>query len=103
MNYDVVTLVTQSFSKNEYGIETVTETETNVFAKIVDISQKEFFNAGNANIKAAYKFILNVDEYNGAKIIKYGTTAYSVYRTYRSLENTIEVYVEEKEGVSGKS
>ena len=99
MNYEKIQLVSEAYNKDEYGIDKVTKSNKEIFARVMEISAKEFFNAGNANIKPAFKFVIWADEYNGAKIIKYGTTEYSVYRTYRTLENSLELYVEQKEGL----
>lgn len=99
MNYEIISLVSETYNKNEFGIDEPTPSETQVFARVMEISGKEFYNAGNANIKPAFKFVIWADEYNGAKIIKYGSAAYSVYRTYRTLENSLELYVEQKEGL----
>ena len=98
MNYDVITLISETYGKDEYGIETVTEAEKTVYARIDSISGREFFNAGNINIKPEFKMVVNADEYGGEKILTYSGQRYSVYRTYRNLENSLELYVERKEG-----
>ena len=100
MNYELIKLVSEAYSKDSNGVDKATYTEKQVFAKVMSISGKEFFNAGNANIKPEFKFVVNADEYNGAKIIKYGSTVYSVYRTYQTLEHTVELYAELKEGLN---
>ena len=100
MNYVKIELVSETYSKDKYGVDTVTTSTKEIFARLMSISGKEFYNAGNANIKPEYKFVINADEYNGAKIVKYGSAVYSVYRTYRTLENTLELYVELKEGLN---
>lgn len=100
MSWEMVDLISETYGKDEYGVDKATQTSKTVFAQIMSVSGKEFFNAGNTNIKPEFKLIVNADEYNGAKIVKIGSAAYSVYRTYRNLENSLELYVERKEGVN---
>ena len=99
MNYEQIELISETYGKDEFGVDVVTESAKTVFARILSISGAEFFNAGNANIKPEFKMVVNADEYGGEKIITYSGQRYSVYRTYRSLENSLELYVERKEGV----
>lgn len=99
MNYEEITLISEAYGKDEYGIETVTESNRTVFARVMSISGREFYNAGNSNIKPEFKMIVNPDEYGGEKILTYSGQRYSIYRTYRNLENSLELYVERKEGV----
>ena len=100
MNWEKIKLVSETYSKDENGVDIMTPSEKEVFARVMSISGKEFFNAGNANIKPEFKFIVNADEYGGEKIVNYSGQKYSVYRTYRTLENSLELYVEIKEGLN---
>ncbi len=98
MNYAKIGLVSEAYSKDEYGIDEVTESVKEVFARVDSISAREFFSAGQNNIKPDFKMIVNADEYGGEKIVTYSGQRYSVYRTYQSLENSLELYVERKVG-----
>ena len=98
MNYELIQLVSEAYSKDEYGIDEVTETTRDVFARVDSISGREFFAAGQNDINPELKLTVNADEYYGEKIVIVARQRYSVYRTYRVLENSLELYVERKAG-----
>lgn len=98
MNWQTIGLISETYSKDEYGIDVVTETTTNVFARVDSISAREFHSAGQNDIKPEFKITVNEDEYGGEKIVTISGQRYSVYRTYRALENSLELYVERKVG-----
>lgn len=100
MNYEKIQLIAETYGKDKYGVDTVTETATDVFARIESVSGREFFNAGLSDIKPEFKIIVNADEYGGEKIVNLSGQRYSVYRIYRVLENTLELYVARKAGTS---
>ena len=100
MDYDVITLVSQQYTKDKYLVQQTTPNKTNVYAKVESISQSEFFAAGNEGIKPAYKFSeVKADEYHGEKEVEYKGVSYAVYRTYRTREDVLELYVTQKVGV----
>ena len=103
MSWQAVQLVSETYTKDKYGTDSVTETLKPVYARVDSISAREFFNAGISDIKPEFKLTLNADEYGGEKIVTLSGQRYSVYRTYRANENTIEVYVERKGGTSGSN
>ena len=98
MKYDVIKLISEAYSKDEFGIDVITETAVEVFARIDSISAREFHAAGQNDIKPELKITVNADEYGGEKIVEHSGQRYSVYRTYRALENSLELYVERKVG-----
>lgn len=102
MNWDKIALISETYGKDEYGIDVITEASNEVYARVDSISGREFFNAGQSDIKPEFKMTINADEYGGEKIIDYSGQRYSVYRTYRVLENSLELYVERKAGTSGE-
>ena len=103
LNYEKINLISTAYSKDEYGVDRATETKNEIFAKVGSISGREFFNAGVNDIKPELKLIVNSYEYNGEKIIEYGATKYTVYRTYQASENSLELYVQRKVGDNGTS
>jgi len=100
MNYAKVGLISETYSKDEFGIDVVTETKKEIFAKVESISAREFYSAGQNDIKPEFRMIVNVDEYGGEKILTYSGQRYSIYRTYQNLENSLELYVERKAGTN---
>lgn len=98
---DVITLITQSRTQNDYGVWETTETTSDIYAQVESVSQSEFFEGGRNGLNPAYKFIVYAFEYNGETIISYNNERFGVYRTYRTKTDMLELYVERKGGTNG--
>ena len=94
---DVITLVAQTISTDQYGNEVATEVETTVFCEVDSITQTEFYQAANTELNPEYKFTIFFGDYNGQPIVEYNGLRYAIYRTYRADDN-LELYVERKIG-----
>lgn len=70
-----------------------TEILKEVFAEKRSISQSEFFNAGQTDIKPTKCFVIYSHEYNDERFLIYENKKYSIYRTYEKDED-IELYCE---------
>ena len=70
-----------------------------VFCDEKGIAQSEFFAAGQAGIKAAKKLIVHSGDYQEEMKLKYKDKIYSIYRTYETENEKIELYCEVKAGV----
>jgi len=95
---DVLTLIAQTVTTDNYGNEEYTEVETQVFCEVDSISQSEFYQAANTELNPEYKFTIFFGDYSGQPIVKYHDERYAIYRTYRSNDN-LELYAERKMGV----
>ena len=94
---DVLTLVAQTISTDQYGNEVATEVETQVFCEVDSITQTEFYQAANTELNPEYKFTIFFGDYSGQPIVIYNGVRYAIYRTYRADDN-LELYVERKIG-----
>lgn len=94
---DELTLVTQEITTNEYGVETVKESETTVLCEVYSITQSEFFAAANTELNPEYRFTVFFGDYNSEEVVIFHGQRYAVYRTYRS-GDYMELYVERKIG-----
>ena len=94
---DVITLVAQTISTDQYGNEVATEVETQVFCEVDSITQTEFYQAANTELNPEYKFTIFFGDYSGQPIVIYNGVRYAIYRTYRADDN-LELYVERKIG-----
>lgn len=74
-----------------------TEILKEVFAEKRSISQQEFFNAGQTDIKPTKCFVIYSHEYNDERFLIYENKKYSIYRTYEK-EEDIELYCEVRTG-----
>lgn len=94
---DVLVLIAQTISVDEYGNEIATETERQVFCEVNSISQTEFYAAANTELNPEYRFDIFFGDYNGEDVCFYNGQRYAIYRTYRT-GDTLELYAERKIG-----
>ena len=94
---DVITLVAQTITTDQYGNEVATEVETTVFCEVDSITQTEFYQAANTELNPEYKFTIFFGDYSGQPMVIYNGVRYAIYRTYRADDN-LELYVERKIG-----
>lgn len=80
-------------------------TETHVWCDLTSVSGNETSAAGQNGHKAEGRAVVHVEDYAGEKIVRYDggllllpAGYYEVYRTYFA-GDTIELYLQEKEGV----
>lgn len=93
---DVITLIQQNRSVDDYGDPVITETARDVFAKLGSIGQKEFYQAHAVGLQPEIKFILaDYLDYDGEELVQHNGQRYRVLRTYRKgQELEITVYRE---------
>lgn len=93
---DVITLL----SEEPHGVfDQNTPQETDVFAEIRSVRQKEFYLAMNEGIQPTYVFVLtDYADYDDQKLIRYNDELYDVVRTYTPVDGqTIEITVRKHE------
>lgn len=95
---EVITLVTKSWQQDSYGVLRSTETTTDVYVNVSSVSESEFFDAGQHELKPEYRFTMFRYDYDGQETVVYNSVRYSVYRTYIGRNDTIELYVEKDGG-----
>lgn len=92
-----ITLITVNSAGNSFNRVTEKVKRT-VFCTEDSISQREFFEATAQGLKAEIKVKLWTQDYNGEKIVEYGTDEtgkpkeYKVYRTFKRFDIT-ELYL----------
>ena len=94
---DVLTLIAQTISTDQYGNEVATEVEKQVFCEVDSITQTEFYQAANTELNPEYKFTIFFGDYDGQPIVEYNGLRYAIYRSYRTGDD-LELYVERKIG-----
>ena len=90
MYNDIITLVAEEISPDEFGDMAVMETTREVFAQLKSITQTEFYQAQASGLKPEVKFLLaDYLDYHGELIVRYApyeldkVLEYTVLRTYR--------------------
>lgn len=95
---DVITLISQEITLDDYGNEEATDIENTVFCEVASITQTEFYAAADTQLNPEFRFTVFFGDYNGEQIVIYNGMRYSIYRTYRTGDD-LELYVERKIGV----
>lgn len=99
---DVIYLISQSYTTNEYGVRVPVEDKKRVFAKILSVSRAEFFDGGRNGLNPQLRFDVFASDYNEEAIIEYKGNRYAVYRVYLDVNSDyLELYTERKGGTNG--
>lgn len=89
---DVLTLVGESTTgTNSIGDPITGETTRDIFGKMKDISQNEFYQARAQGLRPAFKFEVHLKDYQAEKVAIYQSTRYDIIRTYRVNYDRIEL------------
>lgn len=94
---DVLDFIGQTFTTDNLGVETATETKRTVMCEVTSVSQSEFFAAANTELNPELRFTVFFGDYENESVIEYNGARYSIYRTYRS-GDYMELYAERKIG-----
>lgn len=98
---DILTLISQNETQNQYGVFISSPTEREVFCRVESVSQAEFFEGGRSGLNPEYKFIVFYADYAGETVCKFHSEQFAIYRTYR-IGDYIELYAQRKGGTNGK-
>ncbi len=84
---------------DENGNEKFEIAETEIFATVRNVGQREFAAASQIGLKPEFMVEIWDFEYNGAETIKFRDKLYSVYRTYQKGDK-LELYLTHRSGVN---
>ena len=96
----VCKLISKAITTDDLGFPVAVETEYETFCSVSSVSRSEFFNAGKAGMVPEYKITVNAIEYDGQPEVEYDGKRYTIYRTYRTDEDMMELYAEYRSGVT---
>ena len=80
-----------------------TLTERTVFCNVQSVTRAEFFEGGRNGLNPQYVFTMFFADYEGETVVEFEGQTYSVYRTFRRRDDTLEIYVERRGGTNGKT
>lgn len=98
---EVITLVSERKTQNDFGVFETTKTSRDVFCQVDSVTRSEFFEAGRNGLNPEFRFSMFAGDYEGEQIVIYKGKSYGVYRTYIGRTDDIELYVERKGGTNG--
>jgi hypothetical protein len=77
------TLIKPTAVQNEDGVREIDlSNRCTVFCRVGSVYMKEAYAAMQAGIQAAWKFTVNLGDYDGETVIEYDGEMYVVYRTF---------------------
>lgn len=100
---DVLTLIKTTYTNDLLGIPQETTSERDVFCNVESVTRAEFFDAGRNGLNPSLMFNVFAGDYDGEQELRYKGKAYSVYRTYFTQGNEVEIYVTRKGGTNVKN
>lgn len=97
---DIINLCSYVYTMNEYGVreKSAEPTRREVFCHVDSVTGSEFFNGGVNGIRPMFRFTMFRFDYQGEDIVEYNDEMFTVYRTYYSTNDDIELYVERRKG-----
>ena len=95
---DIVYLVTETITQDEYGIQQTSTEEKKVYCQVDSVTGSEWFEGGRNGLNPELRITLFKYDYSNESVLKYNSIYYSVYRTYFASNDTIELYVERRMG-----
>lgn len=101
---DEIQLIRESYTMDQLLQRIPVTTARSVFADITSVTGAEVSAAGQNGIKASARIVVHSEDYAGEQLLWYDGSStlpegrYSVYRTYVSGADTVELYVEPKAG-----
>lgn len=99
---DVIELVSRTFTKDDYGAETVAEQKRQVYATVLSVTRAEFFDGGRNGLNPQFQFTIFRGDYDGEEVCEFHGNRYAIYRTYIVPNSDyLELYVERKGGTNG--
>ena len=99
---NIVTLLKATYAQDANGIWQETLTAKDVYCQVDSVTRNEFFEAGRNGLNPEFRVTMFYYDYDGERLLKYNGKTYSVYRTYYSRTDIIELYVERTGGSNGK-
>lgn len=95
---NVIYLISETFTQDEYGVQQSTQTERMVFCNVASVSQREWFEGGRIGLNPEYQMTMFAHDYAGEQLLKFNGVIYAIYRTYLTDTDEIELYVQRKQG-----
>lgn len=97
-------LVADTYTQDAIGQHIPNQSKRLVYGRVASISRSEWSAAGELGIKPEFTLVMFAPDYQGEKTVQMeinGTTrTFGIYRTYQTLNDDIELYLEWKVGDS---
>lgn len=92
------TLLSETPTKDAFGQTKSTPTPRSAYGRQESIQSAEFFQASQAGLRPTFRIVMPAMDYHGETVIKIGSQEYTVYRTYYTGRDRVELYLGERVG-----
>lgn len=94
MYNDLVTLISITTTKDDIGQTVETAASRDVLCEVKSVSQTEFYQAAQTQLRPELKVVMDADEYEKEVKLEYDGEEYKVIRRYRTDGHEIELTCE---------
>lgn len=95
---DIITLIKTNDYQDSLGVWHEDEIRRDVFCHVSSATNQEWNAAMQNGLKAAYVFSVFAPDYDNEEVVEYNGNKYSVVRTYRSIDDGLELHCMTKKG-----
>ena len=88
---DVLSLVTVTIAVNSVGDSIETKSLREVFCNKKSVKSSEFYQAHATGLRPDFIFEVRLVDYQNEQVVRFGTTDYTVIRTYSKNDEIIEI------------
>lgn len=95
---EVLTLISYEYVKDLNGISHKSEIRKDVFVNVASVGHSEWFAGNREGLNPTYKFTMFGPDYDEQECVEYKGRKYSIYRTYITDNDFLELYVKKESG-----
>lgn len=94
----VIYLLKEENVQNDDGTWSGNLTKRKVYAQVASITRSEWFEGRRNGLNGELKFTMFAPDYHDEEILEHNSKRYTIYRTYVTDDENIELYVERRKG-----
>ena len=103
MRDGVIVLVKERMERDDRGVLVKKDGAfREILCQVESITRSEFYEGGRNGLNPAFVFVVFAGDYAGEEVCIYDGKRYAIYRTYRTNDDYMELYVERKGGTNGE-
>ena len=91
-------LITELQQEDKFGVLQSILSKRLVYANVTSVGQREFFEGGRSGINPEFRMTMFAFDYAGESTLEYMGRLFDIYRTYQGADDTVELYVQRKQG-----
>lgn len=94
----IAKLIAETWTTDANNVPVKTETSRDVFVRVDSVTSNEWFNGARQGLNPEFRFTMFRFDYADEPIIEYDDKRYTIYRTYLTADDSIELYAQRKQG-----